>query len=436
MIIPAQRVYYFLILGCAIAPVLAMFTSLENSFILLMAFDFTILSLTIIDGKRVKKNQVSVQRNPIGKLSIGRENPITITLEAQNQSSVIILKDDYPCAFQVSHSTLQTTLAAQTTGLLTYTVSPDCRGEFLWGDIQVRQLGKWGLGWSDWKVTASQKVMVYPDLIALRSLSLRLSLNNSGRINSRLHFNQGTEFSELREYVQGEDPRLIDWKATARHQRTMIRVLESEREQPLIILLDRGRLMTAQVEGLKRFDWGLNSALSLALAGLNRSDRVGIGVFDREIITWIPPERGQNQLFKIIERLTPLQPQLLEPDYFQAVTKLVNQETRRALVVLITDIIDTTASAELLAAMQRLTPRYLPFCVTLRDPQVDETAHRNTQTISDLYRRSVALDLLSQRRVALAQLQQKGVLVLDAPVNNISEELVNRYLLIKARNLL
>jgi uncharacterized protein (DUF58 family) len=230
--------------------------------------------------------------------------------------------------------------------------------------------------------------------------------------------------------------------------------LEPDREQTLIILLDRGRLMTAQVQGLKRFDWGLNATLSLALAGLNRGDRVGIGVFDREVTSWIPPERGQHQLSKLIERLTPIQPVLLEPDYVGAVTKLVNQQTRRALVVLITDIVDATASVELLSALGRLTPRYLPFCVALRDPQVDCIAHTPlnqeraegekikrgdtdaNRTIAAAYSRAVALDLITQRQVAFAQLKQKGVLVLDAPANQISEQLVDRYLQLKARNLL
>jgi uncharacterized protein (DUF58 family) len=117
-----------------------------------------------------------------------------------------------------------------------------------------------------------------------------------------------------------------------------------------------------------------------------------------------------------------------------AVTKLVNQQTRRALVVLITDLIDPTASAELLSALARLAPRYLPFCVTLRDPQVDRQAHTLTQEVAATYARAVALDLLAQRQVAFAQLKQKGVLVLDAPADKISDQLVDRYLQLKARN--
>jgi uncharacterized protein (DUF58 family) len=192
--------------------------------------------------------------------------------------------------------------------------------------------------------------------------------------------------------------------------------------------------MTAKVQGLQRFDWGMNATLSLALAGLHRGDRVGVGVFDRQMHTWIAPERGQSHLSQLIDRLTPIQPVLLESDYLGAVTSLVQRQTRRALVVVITDLVDVTASTELLAALSKLAPRYLPFCVTLRDPQVDRLAHTFTENVTETYGRAVALDLLAQRQVAFAQLKQKGVLVLDAPANQITDQLVERYLQLKARN--
>jgi len=144
---------------------------------------------------------------------------------------------------------------------------------------------------------------------------------------------------------------------------------------------------------LQRFDWGLNATLSLALAGLHRGDRVGVGVFDSQMHTWIPPERGQHHLNQLIDRLTPIQPVLFESDYLGAVTNVVQHQTRRALVVVITDLVDVTASTELLAALSKLAPRYLPFCVTLRDPQVDRLAHTFTGDVTEAYTRAVALDL-------------------------------------------
>jgi uncharacterized protein (DUF58 family) len=439
--IPSQRVYFLLLLGTAIGLLIALvgsdFTapqSLATAIIFTLIWDGIVLLLMGLDGRAVKPHQVRVERAAIDRLSIGRDNPIHLQLQTSDRPAVLQIRDTYPPSFTVTPEVLRVSLPADHQEEMTYTVFPRQRGEYNWGAIQVRQLGAWGLAWWDWRIPQAQTVAVYPDLLGLRSLSIRLTLQNTGNMKRAQRLGMGTEFAELREYSVGDDPRLIDWKATARRSRLLLRVLEPEQEQTLIILLDGGRLMTAQVKELARFDWGMNAALALALAGLNRGDRVGLGVFDRQLHTWIPPERGQRQLAKLIERLTPLQPTLLEPDYLGAVTTVTSQQPRRALVVLITDLVDKTASAELLAAMARLTPRYLPFCVTLRDPQVDRQAVSLTQDVSSSYARAVALDLLAQRQVALGTLKQKGVLVLDAPAHQITEQLVDRYLQLKARN--
>ena len=125
--------------------------------------------------------------------------------------------------------------------------------------------------------------------------------------------------------------------------------------------------MTGRIQGMTRFDFGMNAALGLALAGISRGDRVGIGVFDRKMHTWMPPERGQQQMAKFIERLTPIQPELLEPDYVNAVTTVVQQQIRRALVVIISDIVDTVASAELLLALARSLRLYRQLPAQIRD---------------------------------------------------------------------
>lgn len=432
--IPATRVYILLLLGIAIAPLLAIIWSVSQSILITLLFDSIVLGLMIIDSLLVRRHRVEIARQLAPRLSIGRDNRVTLSVKSGKKQAKLQICDRYPTLFGVSTPALSISLPANTTGELTYTVHPKQRGEFAWGDIQIRQLGQWGLAWDDWKIPQTQKIKVYPDLVGLRSLSIRLTLQGAGSIRKSRWRGIGTEFAELREYGTGDDLRLIDWKATARRNRPLVKVLEPEHEQTLIILLDRGRLMTAGVSGLKRFDWGLNATLALALAGINRGDRVGVGVFDRQMHTWIRPERGQIQLNHLIDRLTPIQPVLLESDYLGAVTSVVQQQPRRALVVLITDIVDNTASAELLAALGRLTPRYLPFCVTLRDRIVDQLAHTSTNDIKAVYSRAVALDLLSQRQVAFAQLKQKGVLVLDAPADQITDQIVDRYLQLKARN--
>lgn len=442
--IPSARTLWLLAGGGLFNTIVAMLIPASTlgiplAIALTFAWYLIILILTGIDAWRSRAQRVQVSREHLGKLSIGRDNPVKLTIQAaQSRGNARQVKyqirDGAPQDLPGTPELISGVLNTNSSHTTTYTVHPYRRGEYEWQGIQIRQLGGWGLAWQQWRVDAAQTVVVYPDLVGLKSLSIRLALQSTGAMRQVRKRGMGTEFSELREYNRGDDPRSIDWKATARRNRPLIRVLEPEQEQTAIVLLDRGRLMTANIQGYKRFDFGLNATLALALTAIQRGDRVGVGVFDRYLTTWIPPQQGQNHFASILDRVSRIQPELLEPDYLGAVTTIVKQQSRRALVVVITDIIDNIASAELLTALGRLTPRYLPFCVTLRDPQVDIRAHELATDIPGAYTQAVALDLLHQRELAFANLQRKGVLVLDAPANQISDRLVDRYIRVKARN--
>jgi uncharacterized protein (DUF58 family) len=219
--IPSRRVYLLLLLGIAIALILAILFGEQVSIIVTLLFDSVVLGLAVWDGQRVKPNAVKVTRYPLQRLSIGRDNPVVLSVQSGNQGVQIRLRDYYPLEFEVSTPTLDASLEANTTQELTYTIHPTMRGEFQWGDIQVRQLGAWGLAWHDWKIPASQTVAVYPDLLGLRSLSIRLTLENTGTMRQARRLGMGTEFAELRDYGIGDDIRLIDWKATARRSRPL-----------------------------------------------------------------------------------------------------------------------------------------------------------------------------------------------------------------------
>jgi uncharacterized protein (DUF58 family) len=433
--LPTSPTYLLLIGSAAIATALALLTgNVSGAIGFMLLGDLVILGLMVLDGLLSRQDMPTIERHLPKRLSIGRENPITLTLTSI-APSLVQIRDTPPAEhFRITPATLTATLEADSTVDLTYSAYPTYRGQYQWGDIYLRQRSRWRLAWIDRKIPAKETVAVYPDLLGLRALTIRMALQSAGALRQKRRIGIGTEFTELRDYSMGDDPRLIDWKATARRSRPLVRVLEPEQEQTLIIMLDRGRLMTAQVEGLARFDWGLNTALALALTALHRGDKVGFAVFDRAIHTWIPPQRGQNHLNQLIDRLTPIQPELIEPDYMGAVSTLTAQQSRRALVVMITDLVDQTASAELLGAMGRLAPRYLPFCVTLRDPLVDRRAKEFTADIEGNYARGVALDMLKDRAQAFEKLRRRGVLVLDAPASQVSDQLVDRYLQLKLRN--
>ncbi len=440
--IPSGRTLWLLVGGGVVNTIVGILIPAPQGIfvasVLTVGWYLTLLILAGIDAGRSQVDRVIVSREPLGKLSIGRDNSIVLTIAAapslnQARQFRYQIRDGVPQDLPATPELISGIVSPDNSQSIAYTVHPYSRGEYDWQGIHVRQLSRWGLAWQQWRVDAAQAVAVYPDLVGLKALSIRLTLQGTGAMRQMRKQGIGTEFSELREYNYGDDLRSIDWKATARSNRPLIRVLEPEQEQTVIVLLDRGRLMTANIQGYQRFDLGLNATLSLALTAIGRGDRVGVGVFDRYLHTWIPPQRGPAHFARILDRVSRLQPELLEPDYLGAVTTIIQQQNRRALVVVITDIVDSIASNELLTALSRLTPRYLPFCVTLRDPQVDIQAGQLAPDLVGAYTQAVAIDLLQQRQLAFAKLKSQGVLVLDAPATQISDLLVDRYLQIKAK---
>ncbi len=431
--------------------------------ILLAVYNLVLLGVAVWDFRRGLGWQMTIERVVEPRLSIGRDNAVTLLVTVGQQPKSIrqsraALVDHLPLGlepqdqyFDPAFNALESQsrdhyfeawLQAGKQLQLKYSVFPAKRGEYIWNKVGIRLQTPWGLAWWHRVLPLKTTVEVYPDLVGLRALSVRLSLEASGSLRRRRHALGGTEFAELRDYYLGDDLRLMDWKATARRGRPLIRVMEPERDQPLIILLDRGRLMTAQVAGLKRFDWALNAALALAMTGLRRGDRVGLAIFDQGLYRWIAPQAGDSHLGHILAQIYNVEPVMQESDYIGTVSTLLGHYTRRALVVMLTEVIDETASGELLAAMTRLTPRFLPFCVTFRDPFVDGLAHTAltesgsrtvAPSIDHLYDQAVALDLLQQRQRAFAKVKQQGVLVLDAPAPQLSDALVDQYLLLKAR---
>jgi uncharacterized protein (DUF58 family) len=181
--IPAQRIYWLLILGTIVGTGMATLGSsilpapnLGTAILLTLAFDAVLLGLTVLDGLRVKPYRVEVQREPLERLSIGRENPIRLRVQSGDRAAQLQIRDDYPQTFRISESFLSLSLAANASETLTYTAFPSQRGEYDWGNIHIRQLGSWGLAWYQWTIPQRQTVAVYPDLIGLRSLSIQLTL--------------------------------------------------------------------------------------------------------------------------------------------------------------------------------------------------------------------------------------------------------------------
>jgi len=400
-----------------------------------VAFNFVLLIIVIVDLWRTQpKKFLTGTRDVSERLSIGRDNQVLLYVFNQGNTTLTCrLKDDFPRALDTNVTEFRFEIAPGAKVTLSYSLTPRRRGSYQFGSVNIRYLSRFGLFWRSATIKADMPVKVFSDLKALRDLSVKLSHSSElGDLHQRRR-GQGTDFASLKEYTVGDDSRSIDWKATARRDRPVVRTYEVEREQVLLVLIDAGRMMVSDLEGLSRFDHALNAGLSLALAGLSRNDQVGFGIFADRPLAFLPARRGKGQLTRILEATFDTRPQMVEPDYMGVLSYFASAQKGRSLMVVITDLTDPTGSQMLLAGLASLSPKHLPFCVTLKDRQVDQIAADRSLSIDNIYRRAVATDLQAQRELALSVLQRRGCLVLDSPPQELSTQLVDRYLAIKAQ---
>jgi len=243
-------------------------------------------------------------------------------------------------------------------------------------------------------------------------------------------------FEGLREWVPGDDTRIIDWKATARRGKPIARQYEDERREHLIIVIDAGRQLTAEVDGVPRLESVVNAAVRLAYAAIEHDDNVGAMVFADDIQSFVPAARGRRGLRGVLEALAAAEGRLVEPDYPAAFRYLATRNRRRALTVFFTDIIYRTASEAVVAQVATLRGRHVPLAVTLRDPALERLASARPATETRAFERAAAEELLLAREEALVEMRRRGILVLDVAPGSAADAVVERYHQLKRRGVL
>lgn len=395
--------------------------------------------LCLWDARRAGRAALAVAREPPPAFSVGRTLPVwydwTTSLRG---TQAVLVREAFPLPLGgADHPTRMLRLHDGTTRERV-DVQPVHRGRAAGGAITVRRLGPLGLGWYQQRIDRPWEPTVYPSLtgVASRGLPAQALRRREAGLRAVRRPGEGRLFEGLREWVPGDDTRIIDWKATARRRKPIARVYEDERRQQVLLLLDAGRLLTAESDGTPRLERAIQAALRLAYAAVEHDDDVGLMVFADSIQAYVAPHRGRRGVRAVLDALAMAEGRLVESNYPAAFRYLARHNRKRALTVLFTDVIDRTASAALVTETASLRPRHLPVAVTLRDPALERMATQRPATEALAYERAAAEELLQARERALESMRRQGVVVLDVPPDAAAQAVVQRYHLLKRRGAL
>lgn len=440
MIVPTRRWFVVAALLALIAPVAVWWPPAAT---VLVAADVLWVLALLVDIFRVAGTDVAsitVSRDVPPAFSLGREFPVSYRWRNGLARRVQLrVREEFPAPFGRGWDVERTLdLSPDAVAYEHTALRPVARGKATKGMLHLRLLSPWGLAWRRVRRELPWKSTVFPSLLqaSIKALPTQAQRRREAGLRNVRRLGEGRIFESLREWVPGDDIRTIDWKATAKRGKAMARQYEDERRQHVLIVIDAGRLLTAEVEGRARLESTIDAALQLAHAAVEHDDNVGLMVFADEIQHYIAPARGQRALRQILDALATVQGRLVEPNYPAAFAYLATRNRKRALTVVFTDVVDRTASDALVMHVGSLRPRHLPLAVALRNPEFDRLATTRPPTIPAAFERAAAEELLQARDEALAGMRSRGVLTLDVLPSGAARAVVDQYTLLKRRGLL
>jgi uncharacterized protein (DUF58 family) len=372
------------------------------------------------------KWQLTVERRAPESVGIGDEAEGQYELQSRAGRRLRFrLYDQFPRGIQrLGKGAGKDSVSAHGVRVLPFTVAGRERGSWALGPVVARVEGALGLVRRSIRYEPADTARVTPSMTGVRRYRLR-AVRRRG---------DGTNFASLREYVTGDDPRRIDWKATARREKLITREYTVEQGQTVLVAVDAGRMMTQLAGPLSRFEHALSSATLLADVATQSGDQVGAIVFDDEVRAFVPAARGRPALQRLRDAFVPVRATMTEPDYAAAFRMLSARHRKRSLIVLYTDVIDPRASQSLIALTARGAMRHVLVVVALRNDALMAAAVPNRESTSDqLYESAAAEELVMAREEALTRMRHAGVTVIDVSPRLMAAAVINRYLEIKAR---
>lgn len=407
--------------------------------LLIIAIGYLVLvGLMILTDVRIspQPRDFEVARKHDTRLSLGAWNLIQLTVRNNSRQRVTIsLRDEPPAAFDLDTAVVTGQVLPHDETTLGYRVRPPRRGDYIFGNINLRWTSALGLVTRQTTLAARGSVKVYPNLIEIRKYDLLVRRGHIQELGLRLSrkFGQGAEFERLRDYLPDDDYRRIDWKATARRHKPISREFQTERSQNIVSVIDVGRMMRSPIGELAKLDHVINAVLLFSYVATRKGDRVGLMTFADTVQVFLPPRQGVGQFYRMLETLYSVQSQPVEPDYAEALAYLAVKNKKRSLVVLFTDLSGGPSVQSLATNLSALYPRHLPVCVTISDPAMLAAAAVRPRDSLAVYERMVAEQMLDERRVLLESLHQRGVLTLDVPADKLTTAVINKYLELKGR---
>ena len=373
------------------------------------------------------------------KLSNGDENIIRLYLKNNYPIPVFLdIIDEIPFQFQRRDFLIQMKLGENEKKSVEYTLFPTQRGEYFFGKLNVYVKTQLGLVSRRFISGENAYVASYPSFIQLRKYDIMAFSNQLlGYGLKRIRrIGRTMEFEQIKDYVQGDDMRTINWKATSKKSALMVNQYQDEKSQPVYQVIDTGRSMQMPFLGLSLLDYAINSTLALSNLVLKKQDKAGMFTFSKKTGNYVAADRRAGQMQNLLESLYRIETDFLESDFSRLYVDMKQSVAQRSLVMLYTNFETIDALHRQLSYLKGIAKNHLLIVVFFDNTELNRLITNQTKNVQEVYDKVIAEKFAFEKRLIVRELKQHGIQSILTQPENLTVDIINKYLELKARGMI
>ncbi|WP_312187032.1 DUF58 domain-containing protein [Sphingobacterium sp.] len=395
-----------------------------------LIFDFIVLF--------AGKGRVEITRVYPEKLSNGDENPMKLTVNSFYPfATTVDILEEFPVQLQIRDKEFKTRLAANQITELSYFMRPTQRGIYQFGRC-IALVARFGFIKRRFITNQAQEIPCYPSYIQLRKYQLLATSNRLNELGIKRirRIGSAMEFDHVREYVQGDDYRHMNWKASGKVKKLMVNQYEEEKSQPIYSFIDLGRAMRMPFNGLTLLDYAINAALVLSNATILKQDRAGLLTFSKDIHAFIAAEKRNNQMHKVSEALYQVSTNFEESEFGKLYTYANAHINKRSLIFLYTNFETLDSLRRQINYLSMLNRSHIIVVVVFKNVEIEDLAKSKPKKSIDIYNQIIAEKFIYEKQLIVQELIRNGFQTIYTAPENLTINSINKYLEIKARGLI
>jgi len=391
-----------------------------------------LLCALLLEGIRARHNTLHILHNCSEKLALGEYEQVTVEIGNPTHRSIQLETQlRLPVSLSGDSALANWLVPALQTATRTFPIVPVTLGSTTPGTLYTRTLGHLGLAWWSRQIHDDTESMVVPRTLELREAGT--GQEHLGVQQAQHQQGSGDNLLTLRDYQSGDSPHTIDWKATARRGKTMVRVYARDQRMDILLIIDAGRTSQLQAGTLTRLHHYVNIAARLAQLAALQGDQVGLMSFSNEHMDTVPLVPGMRGLPVIRDKLGRLSSQSSDFNPITAALEAARMLRQRSLVVFLCEIEQREAATQLARACSLLAPKHLALVASLVDSDIQKIQEHPCEEWLDPYRRLAAQEYTYAQRATALNLKRLGAEVVLSGPRDLDSRIMQRYRYLRQR---